>query len=167
MTDDEIERLYAVNLRHIFSVTRAMIPLLRKKGAGGSIVSVSSIEGFRAIPNGAVYAAFKAGVTGFAKSLAVELAPEGIRVNLDRAGDHRHAAGRDLEDDRARASRAYQELDPDGPLRHPRGYGRRYPVPGEPARRLDHGHFRSTSTAARWPRPAGTVTSTAPGRTCR
>ncbi|WP_157219640.1 SDR family NAD(P)-dependent oxidoreductase [Flavisphingomonas formosensis] len=82
MTDDEIERLYAVNLRHIFSVTRAMIPLLRKKGAGSSIVSVSSIEGFRAIPNGAVYAAFKAGVTGFTKSLAVELAPEGIRVNL-------------------------------------------------------------------------------------
>ena len=82
LTDDEVERLYAVNLRHIFSVTKAMIPLLRKKGPGGSIVSVSSIEGFRAIPNGTVYAAFKAGVTGFTKSLAVELAPEGIRVNL-------------------------------------------------------------------------------------
>jgi len=81
-TDAEIERLYAVNLRHIFTVTRAMIPLLRRNGAGGSIVSVSSIEGFRAIPNLVVYGAFKAAMTGFTKSLAVELAPAGIRVNL-------------------------------------------------------------------------------------
>lgn len=81
-SDDEIDRLYAVNLKHIFLVSRAMIPLLRRKGAGGSIISISSIEGFRGIPNGTVYSAFKAAVTGFTKSLAVELAPEGIRVNL-------------------------------------------------------------------------------------
>lgn len=81
-SDDEIDRLYAVNLKHIFLVSRAMIPLLRRKGAGGSIISISSIEGFRGIPNGTVYSAFKAAVTGFTKSLAVELAPAGIRVNL-------------------------------------------------------------------------------------
>lgn len=81
-TDEDIERLYAVNMRQIFSVTRAMIPLLRKRGAGGSIISVSSIEGFRGIPFNSVYSAFKTGVTGFTKSLALDLAPEGIRVNL-------------------------------------------------------------------------------------
>jgi NAD(P)-dependent dehydrogenase (short-subunit alcohol dehydrogenase family) len=81
-TDAEIERLYAVNLRQVFSVTRAMLPLLRRKGAGSSIVGVSSIEGFRGIPNCAVYGAFKAALTGFTQSLAVELAPAGIRVNL-------------------------------------------------------------------------------------
>ena len=81
-TDEDIERLYAVNMRQIFSVTRAMIPLLRKHGAGGSIISVSSIEGFRGIPFNSVYSAFKTGVTGFTKSLALDLAPEGIRVNL-------------------------------------------------------------------------------------
>lgn len=81
-TDEDIERLYAVNLRQVFSVTRAMLPLLRRNAPGASIVSVSSIEGFRAIPNCSVYAAFKAAITGFTKSLALELGPAGIRVNL-------------------------------------------------------------------------------------
>jgi len=80
-SDDEIERLYAVNLRQIFTVTRATIPLLRRRAPGSSIVSVSSIEGFRGIPHCAVYAGFKAGIIGFTKSLALELAPAGIRVN--------------------------------------------------------------------------------------
>jgi 3-oxoacyl-[acyl-carrier protein] reductase len=82
LDDAEVERLYATNLRQVFSVTKAMIPLLRRKGAGSSIVGVSSIEGFRGIPNCAVYAACKAGLTGFTKSLALELGPVGIRVNL-------------------------------------------------------------------------------------
>ncbi len=81
-TDAEIEALYAINLRQIFGLTRAMLPLLRARAPGSSIISVSSIEGFRGIPIGAVYAAFKAGITGFTKSLAVELGPVGIRVNL-------------------------------------------------------------------------------------
>ena len=81
-TDEDIERLYATNLRQIFSVTRAMIPLIRRRGPGGSIISVSSIEGFRGIPFNSVYSAFKTGITGFTRSLALDLAPEGIRVNL-------------------------------------------------------------------------------------
>ncbi|VVO12223.1 SDR family NAD(P)-dependent oxidoreductase [Pseudomonas fluorescens] len=80
-TDDDIDRLYAVNLQHIFRVTRAMLPLLRRQGAGGSIISLSSIEGFRGIPNCSVYAAFKSAIGGFTKSLALELGPVGIRVN--------------------------------------------------------------------------------------
>lgn len=82
LTDDEVERLYATNLRQVFSITKAMIPLLCANGPGGSIVSVSSIEGYRGIPNCAVYAACKAGLTGFTQSLALELGPVGIRVNL-------------------------------------------------------------------------------------
>ena len=81
-SDEEIERLYAVNLKQMFLVTRAMLPLLRRAGAGSSIVNLSSIEGFRAIPNAAVYGAFKAAITGFTQSLALELGPAGIRVNL-------------------------------------------------------------------------------------
>ena len=82
MSDDDIDRLYDVNLRHIFTMTRACIPLLRERAPGSSIVSVSSIEGFRAMPFGAVYGTFKAAVTGFTQSLALELGHEGIRVNL-------------------------------------------------------------------------------------
>ncbi|MHC5348845.1 SDR family NAD(P)-dependent oxidoreductase [Metapseudomonas furukawaii] len=80
-SDEDIDRLYAVNLQQIFRVTRAMLPLLRRNGAGGSIVSLSSIEGFRGIPNCSVYAAFKAAIGGFTRSLALELGPVGIRVN--------------------------------------------------------------------------------------
>ncbi len=79
--DADIDSLYAVNLRQVFTVTRAMLPLLRRSQAA-SIVSVSSIEGFRGIPNCSVYGAFKAALTGFTQSLALELAPSGIRVNL-------------------------------------------------------------------------------------
>ncbi len=79
-TEDQWERLYRVNLRHMFVVTRAAIPLLRKAG-GGSIINISTIEAFRGIPRHTVYAAFKAAITGFTQSLAVELGPEHIRVN--------------------------------------------------------------------------------------
>ena len=80
-TEAEWDALYAVNLRHVFMATRAALPLLRMGRPGGSIINVSTIEAFRGIPMCPVYSAFKAGVTGFTKSLAVQLAPEGIRVN--------------------------------------------------------------------------------------
>jgi NAD(P)-dependent dehydrogenase (short-subunit alcohol dehydrogenase family) len=79
-TEAQWDALYRVNLRNMFVVTRAAIPLLRKAG-GGSIVNVSTIEAFRGIPKHTIYAAFKAGITGFTQSLAVELGPENIRVN--------------------------------------------------------------------------------------
>ena len=62
-------------------VTKALIPALKAGGAGGSVISISSIEAFRGIPNCVVYGAAKAGMTGFTRSLALELAPAGIRVN--------------------------------------------------------------------------------------
>jgi len=80
-TEAQWDTLYQVNLKQIFIVTHAMLPLLRRSGNGGSIINVSSIEGFRGIPGGVVYGAFKAAITGFTQSLAVELGPDGIRVN--------------------------------------------------------------------------------------
>ena len=47
----------------------------------GSIVNVSSVEAFRAIPSRPVYGAYKAAVTGFTRSLAVDLGNAGVRVN--------------------------------------------------------------------------------------
>jgi NAD(P)-dependent dehydrogenase (short-subunit alcohol dehydrogenase family) len=75
------DALYAINLRHVFAVTRAAIPLLRRVSGGASVINVSTIEAFRGIPMCAVYSAFKAAITGFTKSLALELGPAGIRVN--------------------------------------------------------------------------------------
>ena len=79
-TEDDWQHLYALNLLHIFRVTRAFLPTMVDTG-GGSIVNVSSVEGFRGIPNNAVYSAFKAGAVNFTKSLAAELGIHGIRVN--------------------------------------------------------------------------------------
>jgi 3-oxoacyl-[acyl-carrier protein] reductase len=80
-SDEDIEALYSVNLRSVFLVTRAAIPLLRKRAPGSSIISLSSIEAFRGIPMVSVYSAMKHAITGFTRSLALELAPAGIRVN--------------------------------------------------------------------------------------
>jgi 3-oxoacyl-[acyl-carrier protein] reductase len=76
------DALYDANLRHVFLMTRAALPLLRNGEEGASIINMSTIEAYRGAPPAAVYAAFKAGITGFTKSLALELAPEGIRVNI-------------------------------------------------------------------------------------
>ena len=79
-TEAQWDALYRVNLRNMFVVTRASIPLLRKSGSG-SVINISTIEAFRGIPKHTVYATFKAAITGFTQSLAVELGPENIRVN--------------------------------------------------------------------------------------
>jgi NAD(P)-dependent dehydrogenase (short-subunit alcohol dehydrogenase family) len=80
-SDEEINALYETNLRHMFVVTRAALPLLRRSGKGASIINVSSIEGFRGCPTHIAYTTFKHAITGFTRSLAMELAHENIRVN--------------------------------------------------------------------------------------
>ena len=80
-TPADWDALYSINLRHVFAVTRAAIPLLRRAASGASIINISTIEAFRGIPCCTVYSAFKAAITGFTRSLALELGPAGIRVN--------------------------------------------------------------------------------------
>jgi 3-oxoacyl-[acyl-carrier protein] reductase len=80
-SDDEWDDLYRVNLGHVLACTRAVLPVLIEQGDGGSIVNVSTIEAFRAIPTRAVYSAFKAAITGLTRSLAVEYGRDRIRVN--------------------------------------------------------------------------------------
>lgn len=81
LDDRQTEEILDVNLGQLLRMTRAMLPLLRVAAPGSSIVNVTSIEAYRGIPYCSVYAAAKAGIAGFTKSLALELAPEGIRVN--------------------------------------------------------------------------------------
>jgi NAD(P)-dependent dehydrogenase (short-subunit alcohol dehydrogenase family) len=75
------DALYRVNLLHVFLMTQAAIPLIRAGGHGGSIVNLSTIEAFRGIPGLSVYSAFKAAITGYTRSMALELGPDDIRVN--------------------------------------------------------------------------------------
>jgi NAD(P)-dependent dehydrogenase (short-subunit alcohol dehydrogenase family) len=72
--------LYRVNLFHVFLVTHAFLPSMTDRRAG-AIVNVSSVEGLRGYPEDPVYAAFKAGVVHFTRSLAVQVGHLGVRVN--------------------------------------------------------------------------------------
>jgi len=75
------DALYRANLRHVLLCTQRVARTMIAASAGGSIVSVTSIEGVRAAPGYAAYAAAKAGVINYTKTAALELAPHGIRVN--------------------------------------------------------------------------------------
>jgi len=76
-----VDALYRANLRHVILCTQRVARVMVDAGRGGSIVNVTSIEGVRAAPGYAAYAAAKAGVVNFTKTAALELAPHGIRVN--------------------------------------------------------------------------------------
>jgi 3-oxoacyl-[acyl-carrier protein] reductase len=81
VSENGIDALYRANLRHVILCTQRVGRVMVAGGAGGSIVNVTSIEGVRAAPGYAAYAAAKAGVINFTKTAALELAPHGIRVN--------------------------------------------------------------------------------------
>jgi 3-oxoacyl-[acyl-carrier protein] reductase len=76
----EWDRIMDVNLRAFFVGAQAVAPLMRAAG-GGSIVVTSSIAAARPRPGIATYVASKAGVNGLVRALALELAPDRIRVN--------------------------------------------------------------------------------------
>jgi NAD(P)-dependent dehydrogenase (short-subunit alcohol dehydrogenase family) len=75
------DALLRTNLTHVLHATARAIPAMRSGGRGGSIVNITTIEGYRAAPNFAVYSAAKAAVAQFARTMAIELAPDRIRVN--------------------------------------------------------------------------------------
>jgi len=80
-TDPQLwDELYRINLHHVFSVTHAFLPAMIGQRAG-AIVNVSSVEGWRGYPEDPVYAAFKAAVIHFTRSLAVQVGRDGVRVN--------------------------------------------------------------------------------------
>jgi 3-oxoacyl-[acyl-carrier protein] reductase len=80
-TENGWDALYKSNLRHVFLCTQRVARNLVEQKLPGSIISVTSIEGVRAAPGYATYAAAKAGVINYTKTAALELAPHGIRVN--------------------------------------------------------------------------------------
>lgn len=76
-----------INLVSMLAATHAAAPIMIRERRGGAVLNVASIEATRAAPNYAVYAACKAGIVSFTKSLALELSAHAIRVNCI-APDH-------------------------------------------------------------------------------
>jgi meso-butanediol dehydrogenase / (S,S)-butanediol dehydrogenase / diacetyl reductase len=79
ISDEEWERVLAVDLTGAFKVVRATLPLLR--ASRGCIVNLASIAGIQGQAYTAAYSAAKGGLVSFTRSLAVELAPDGVRAS--------------------------------------------------------------------------------------
>lgn len=80
-TENGWDALYKSNLRHVLLCTQRVTRRLVAADLPGSVINVTSIEGVRAAPGYAAYAAAKAGVINYTKTAALELATHHIRVN--------------------------------------------------------------------------------------
>jgi 3-oxoacyl-[acyl-carrier protein] reductase len=83
--DATLERVLRVNLFGVMQMTRAVLPYLRasaeRNPAGAALLYTSSLQGLKAKPNFSLYTVAKHGIVGLVRSLALELAPQNIRVN--------------------------------------------------------------------------------------
>jgi NAD(P)-dependent dehydrogenase (short-subunit alcohol dehydrogenase family) len=77
---EDWDRVFSVNIRGMFLVTRAVLPVMRRQGVG-SIVNTASISGIVGEPHLAAYNASKGAVINFTRHLAVDYARDGIRCN--------------------------------------------------------------------------------------
>lgn len=117
VSDDALEQTLAVNLKACFWLAQAALPHWRARGAGRMLVT-SSVTGPRvAMPGSAPYAASKAGVNGFIRSAALELAAERITVNGVEPG-YIAKQGGSLLSDPERAARIARHI-PAGELGRP------------------------------------------------
>jgi 3-oxoacyl-[acyl-carrier protein] reductase len=80
VTEEEFDRVYAVNVKSIYHMTHATVPVMRKQG-GGVIINIGSTGGIRPRPGLSWYNGTKGAVNLLSRSMAVELAPDRIRVN--------------------------------------------------------------------------------------
>ena len=85
ITDEEFDRIMAVNVRAVFRLTRAAVPALRARG-GGSIINLASIMSATGGPLLSVYASSKHAILGLSRGMAVDLGKYGIRVNALQPG---------------------------------------------------------------------------------
>ncbi|ATB29848.1 oxidoreductase [Melittangium boletus] len=81
----EVERLFATNVFGLLTVTRAVLPHMRRQRAG-HVINLSSLGGYSAYPGWGVYCATKFAVEGITEALAAELAPLGIHATVVEPG---------------------------------------------------------------------------------
>jgi NAD(P)-dependent dehydrogenase (short-subunit alcohol dehydrogenase family) len=80
VAESTFDRLFAVNVRGAFFTAQAAVRAMQRGSEGGTIINISSQMGHVGAANRTVYCATKHAVEGLTKALAVELAPDGIRV---------------------------------------------------------------------------------------
>ena len=121
-TEDDWDRIMAVNVKGVFLGTKYAIPAMRRAG-GGSIINISSTAGLVGNPYGSsAYTASKGGVRLFTKATAIQHAPGQHPLQLRASGANRHRdAARYLE--RPRSAGRTAEAYPAGQSRHSRRCG--------------------------------------------
>ncbi|WP_272149297.1 3-oxoacyl-[acyl-carrier-protein] reductase [Tenacibaculum aiptasiae] len=85
ISEDDFDKVIQVNLKSVFNLTKAVIRPMMKQRAG-SIINMSSVVGLKGNAGQANYAASKAGILGFSKSVALELGSRNIRSNVVAPG---------------------------------------------------------------------------------
>lgn len=89
LTEQQWDQVLASNLKSAWATCRAAVPVMIEQGRGGAIVMIGSAASVRGYPGISHYAAAKHGLLGLMRSLAVELAPHGVRVNCVLPGGTR------------------------------------------------------------------------------
>jgi 3-oxoacyl-[acyl-carrier protein] reductase len=79
--EETFDRVYAVNVKSLYWMAQSALPVLRRQGRGGSIINISSTAGIRPRPGLVWYNGTKGAVNTMTQCMAIELAPENIRVN--------------------------------------------------------------------------------------
>jgi NAD(P)-dependent dehydrogenase (short-subunit alcohol dehydrogenase family) len=87
LTPNGVMAVIRQNFTHVLEASQFAARRMQAQGSGGSIITISTVEAHRAMPDMAVYGAMKAGVEQLTRTLAVEWGPSGIRVNTV-APDH-------------------------------------------------------------------------------
>jgi 3-oxoacyl-[acyl-carrier protein] reductase len=85
MTEDDFDKVIDVNLKSVFNMTKAVQRTMLKQRSG-SIINMSSVVGVKGNAGQSNYAASKAGIIGFSKSIALELGSRNIRCNVIAPG---------------------------------------------------------------------------------
>jgi 3-oxoacyl-[acyl-carrier protein] reductase len=79
--EQTFDRVFNVNVKSIYHMAHAVVPVMRARGKGGLIINVGSTAGIRPRPGLCWYNSSKGAVNLLSKAMAVELAPDRIRVN--------------------------------------------------------------------------------------